>query len=217
MAETVGLAVRVIAIIELSAKVSALCLDYSTVNATGMVLAGCVASPCEQALADMPVTSVSDALLVFLEGGIVVRHLGRNIAQHGIRDRALIWCNKFVDITVGERWVEGKEPARGGLPRYSSTPGCSMINKKPATGDDALHSVARSTSSSRGWRRRPLQGSLRAEPLATTSVVTLRDERRSPLSRAVENENRNAVELLLKYGARPGFYGDNPYTPLGLA
>ena len=33
----------------------------------------------------------------------------------------------------------------------------------------------------------------------------------------MENENRNAVELLLKYGARPDFLGGNPCTPLELA
>ncbi|KAK7419106.1 hypothetical protein QQZ08_011009 [Neonectria magnoliae] len=39
----------------------------------------------------------------------------------------------------------------------------------------------------------------------------------SPLLRAVENENRNVVELLLKYGARPDFHGHIPFTPLELA
>ncbi|KAH7113662.1 hypothetical protein B0J13DRAFT_533800 [Dactylonectria estremocensis] len=43
------------------------------------------------------------------------------------------------------------------------------------------------------------------------------EELGSPLSRAVENGNRNAVELLLKYGARPDFHGHNRYTPLELA
>jgi hypothetical protein len=33
----------------------------------------------------------------------------------------------------------------------------------------------------------------------------------------VEKENCNAVELLLKYGARPDFHGYNTCTPLELA
>jgi hypothetical protein len=63
-----------------------------------------------------------------------VRHLGCNITQHGIRDRALIRVNNFDDITVRARWAEGKKSARGGLPRYSSTLGCSMISKKTRDG-----------------------------------------------------------------------------------
>ncbi|KAH7108965.1 hypothetical protein EDB81DRAFT_769315 [Dactylonectria macrodidyma] len=47
----------------------------------------------------------------------------------------------------------------------------------------------------------------------------LLQRRRSPLLRAVENENRSVVELLLKYGARPDSLGDSPCTctPLFLA
>jgi hypothetical protein len=99
--------------------------------------------------------------------------LGRNQVQHGVGDRALIWCNNFVDITVRERWAEGNKSARGRLPRYSSTPGCSMRQENPRR-EMTLCIPWPETSSSQGWRRRPSQG--HCEPLDTIGVVTLRDQ-----------------------------------------